>query len=357
MATKKTSKTEETKVVCPVCGTEFAIGEHEHVVNKAVAIGKDSGLGTIVLPVSKAGSVRIDTMAAQGVDMSKYFSINTPNGGTTLMKWEDGKPVAVDASDPVMQNILRTRTIPNRRLFRRWVTSQVFHGLASGNFTKWLKHKGYKYQWKMVLEEMRVQAKLAKRDPENFAERNCWFNAAVICAMARHYLMCLDKEIKKRPRHTCKGKPYIAFYGKNYFITDIERKLYKPVRLLAGKILACEDATKLYALLVELCSQIKYLRNSPQCPEWMDSYKGMGAFAVMKNLLLFHDCKFPIGNDFYERNEDPIVTLNRAAKKYSGESEGWRMFGLMKQCIEFNHIDIKAKMAQWYEEKAQKMNQ
>ena len=29
----------ETRVMCPVCGTEFAIGEHEHAVKGGVAIG------------------------------------------------------------------------------------------------------------------------------------------------------------------------------------------------------------------------------------------------------------------------------------------------------------------------------
>ena len=49
------SNNNETKVMCPVCGTEFAIGEHEHRVKNAISIGKDSGLGEVYLPVSKRG--------------------------------------------------------------------------------------------------------------------------------------------------------------------------------------------------------------------------------------------------------------------------------------------------------------
>ena len=36
----------ETQVVCPKCGAEFAIAEKTHVTI-GIAIGKDAGLGTI----------------------------------------------------------------------------------------------------------------------------------------------------------------------------------------------------------------------------------------------------------------------------------------------------------------------
>ena len=50
------NSTNETKVVCPVCGSEFdVLAEHEHKERNVTVLGMDSGLGTIVLPVSKRG--------------------------------------------------------------------------------------------------------------------------------------------------------------------------------------------------------------------------------------------------------------------------------------------------------------
>lgn len=40
----------ETKVVCPKCGASIAIPEHESFT-AGIAIGKDSGLGTVTLPL------------------------------------------------------------------------------------------------------------------------------------------------------------------------------------------------------------------------------------------------------------------------------------------------------------------
>jgi hypothetical protein len=90
-----------------------------------------------------------------------------------------------------------------------------------------------------------------------------------------------------------------------------------------------------------------------QSAEWKDAYRGMGAYATMQNLLRFHGCTFPKDNDFYQRrklNWTDIDLLELAAKTYA-DGEGWRLFGLMKQMIEENGIDIEKKRAEWREAK------
>ena len=72
----------------------------------------------------------------------------------------------------------------------------------------------------------------------------------------------------------------------------------------------------------------------------------MCAYATMQNLLRFHGCTFPKDNDFYKRGRSGLDCLEAAAGCYQ-DGEGWRLFGLMKQMIDENGIDIKAKMRQW----------
>ena len=355
--TKKTTVSKntvknETKVMCPVCGTEFAIGEHEHTVKNGIAIGKDSGLGNVYLPVSKRG----EALQAAGIDTNKYFSLRLPTGGEQLMTYdENGIPVAVKADDPIMQQIIGGGTVPNRNLFRRWVMSQVFHGLmwesrySGDGFAGWLKMHGYKYQWEMMVEELRVQARLYKNvDMENFKARNRWFDKALAITMAGDHIVQMRKDANSRPQHKCKGVPYVQYDNVNYFVTDIEKKLIAP---LWGYIRAIEIANtpeKLYKTVRD------FVRNAhlcvagtfKQCQEWKDAYKGMGAYATMQNLLRFHGAKFPKDNDFYKRGRSGLDCLEDAAKSYA-DGEGWRLFGLMKQMIEENHIDIEKKMKLW----------
>lgn len=358
MATKKTTKVNknmsnnnETKVVCPVCGSEFAIDEHEHTVKNAIAVGKDSGMGTVYLPVSKRG----EALQAAGIDTSKYFSINLPTGGTQMMKMgDDGKAVPVTSDDPVIQSIMAAGTVPNRSLFRRWVMSQVFHGLmyesrySGDGFMAWLKMHGYKYQWEMLLEELRVQAKLYGKDMENFAARNRWFNRELCVKMAEDYIKQLRDDAKNRPQHKCKGVPYVRYDFKDYFLSDIEKKLVEPMKQQLYEVKIAKTPQLLYEAVCRFChsAHLKVAFAFNQCAAWKDAYKGMGAYATMQNLLRFHGCTFPKDNDFYKRGVDGLVLLEQAAQTYE-DGDGWRLFGLMKQMLDENGIDIKAKMKEW----------
>ncbi len=351
MAKKNETKV-ETKVMCPVCGSEFAIGEHEHTVKNATVIGQDSGLGEVYLPISKRG----EALKAHGIDPAKYFSIQLPTGGTQMMRMdEQGKAVPVTDDDPVIQAIRNGGTIPNRRLFRRWVMSQVFHGLAAnGGFTQWLNRHGYNYQWEMLIEELRVQAKLYGKDNENFLARNRWFNKELAVTMAKDYIEQLRKDAQKRPRHKCKGVPYITLDHVHYFVSDVEKKLIMPN---ASRISAIQEAKNPEQLRSAVCNFWYFVPRSTsqykQCLVWKDAYKGMGAYATMQNLLRFHGCTFPKDNAFYNTHLSDLRKLEDAAICYS-DGAGWKLFGLMKQMLTENDIDIKAKMKQWSQEKKAK---
>ena len=350
----------ETKVMCPVCGTEFAIGEHEHQVKNATVIGADSGLGEVYLPVSKRG----EALKAAGIDTSKYFSIQIPGGGEQWMQKADDSKTAVPVSDPnilgilnnivgdpIAEQIIKGGTVPNRNLFRRWVMSQVFHWLSYGDQAAWLKHHGYKYQWEMLVEELRVQARLYKNgDMENFNARNRWFDKALALGMAYDHIGQMRQDANDRPQHKCKGVPYVKYDGVNYFVSDIEKKLIAPMREYALKIQiqTAKNPQQLYEAVKQFCdhAHLNVAGAFKQNADWKDSYKGMGAYATMQNLLRFHGCTFPKDNDFYKRGRSGLDCLEAAAGCYQ-DGEGWRLFGLMKQMIDENGIDIKAKMRQW----------
>ena len=348
----------ETKVMCPVCGTEFAIGEHEHQVKNATVIGADSGLGEVYLPVSKRG----EALKAAGIDTSKYFSIQIPGGGEQWMQKADDSKTAVPVSDPnilgilnnivgdpIAEQIIKGGTVPNRNIFRRWVMSQVFHWLSYGDQAAWLKLHGYKYQWEMLVEELRVQARLYKNgDMENFNARNRWFDKALALGMAYDHIGQMRQDANDRPQHKCKGVPYVKYDGVDYFVSDIEKKLIAPMCDYAMNIQTAKNPKLLYEAVKQFCdhAHLNVAGAFKQNADWKDSYKGMGAYATMQNLLRFHGCTFPKDNDFYKRGRSGLDCLEAAAGCYQ-DGEGWRLFGLMKQMIDENGIDIKAKMRQW----------
>ena len=340
---------QDTKVICPVCGSEFAIGEHEHTVKNATVIGADSGLGTIELPVSKRGTI----LEKAGVDTTQFFAINLPTGGKQWMKMEGGVPVAVAADDPIIAQIISGGTVPNPKLFRRWVMSQMFHALMlDGGITEWMRHRWYDYQWKMLVKELHDQWKMdANRDKENFQARNRWFNKQLAVTMADDYIKQVEKDCLDHPTHKCKGVPYIKFDYRDVFVTDIEKKILDPLRTRRYDICRAKNPKELYeAVYAFYRGRCTHSSTYTQCSAWKDAFKGAGAYFTMQNLLRFHGCTWPKNNAFYKYGRGGLEMLDDAAEAYQN-GDGWRLYALMKQMIEENGIDIKKKMAAWHEAK------
>ena len=341
----------ETKIVCPKCGTEFEIPEHEHVA-AGVVIGKDSGMGTIVLkeaetPVTKAQK-RLEALKGAGVDVSSLFAMQTGD----IARVENGVVSVLPDDDPIFQSIIAGGTIPDRHLFRRWVMAQMFHMLV-GNFTQNLRNKGYEYQWRVIEDELRVQKRLFRNDRENYDERNMWFNRSVVSSMCGNYVKQLEKHIdylkKKRVKH-CKGVPYVRIGGKNVFVSDIFSKVQAPIDRAVSKIMFTDTPDKLYRAFMDFKKVYVKINGMRMEATFIDSYKGAGAYYTMKNMILFHGCVFytTVSGKRRKTTKDASLRyLKDRADEYAHGYDGWRLFGVMKELIADNKIDIKKKMAEW----------
>lgn len=341
----------ETKIVCPKCGTEFEIPEHEHVAT-GVVIGKDSGMGTIVLkeaenPVTKAQQ-RLEALKGAGVDVSSLFAMQTGD----IARIDNGVVSVLPDDDPIFKSIIAGGTIPDRHLFRRWVMAQMFHMLV-GDFTQNLRNKGYEYQWRVIEDELRVQKRLFRNDRENYDERNVWFNKGVVYSICNNYIKQLGNHInylkKKKVKH-CKGVPYVHIAGKNVFISDLFGKIQSPLYRAVHKIDGAGNPDELYNAFMNFKKAYIKVREMRMDTSFIDSYKGVGAYYTMKNMILFHGCVFHItvaGKRRKMTKDDSLRYLKDKAEEYSQGYDGWRLFGVMKELIADNKIDIKKKMAEW----------
>lgn len=329
----------ETKIVCPQCGTEFVISTTTKTTKQMKA------------------SEKIAALAAAGINVSNLFSLAEVTGQESIARIDNGKLIPVPEDDPIFAAILGGGTIPNNRLFRRWVMAQVFHMMTykthqwgPEGFTAALNAKGFKYSWRMVVEEFRVQAKLEQKDPENFTERNRWFNKQTALKMCDSYLQELTKHIDSLRRthlKKCKGVPYIRLRGRNVFVADITSKVISPLCKAYSVINKADNATALYR------GMIAFFREIERCwfdyditisPAFKDAYKGAGAYFTMKNLILFHKASFKNGCIKLGKQKS-MAMLESKAHEY--RAEGWRLFGVMKKLIEDNNIDIVKKMREW----------
>lgn len=357
----------ETKGMCPLCGAEIATPDKEFIAVAAL-IGTDSGLG-VVYPAmavrqapatpSKTAMERIEALRTAGVDVSHLFAMQGANGGECIVSNEAGKLAILNDGDPIFKSIAEQGTVPNRRLFRRWVMAQMFHMLSYTDYcsrkpvgvTEMIHRLGYEYQWKMLLGELNAQMKMERMDPVNFTDRNRWFNAGVVTAMAQDYIAQLEKHVASLPEKKCKGIPYKHVGAENIFVEDLYLKLYYPLEMAMEHIKYAKNAAQLYNAVKKFNAlRTKMKHDTPQSKEWVDAYKGAGAFFTMQNLIRFHDC---IAIDDKGRCLDKSKSLAFLTTKAEmcRNGKGYCLLAMLKKMLDDNGIDIKRKEAEWRKRK------
>lgn len=362
MAKKTKANVSETKVVCPNCGTELAIPEQQTIA-VGVIIGKDSGLGTIVAPANKpkrSAQERIEALRAAGVDVSNLFAMQGANGGECIACNKDGNLSILDDNDPIFQYIVEHGTVPNRKLFRRWVMAQMFYMMAAEEnkkhcpvgVTGMIHRLGYEYQWKMLLNELNAQVKMVQHnDKENFEDRHRWFNQTIAMQLASHYIKVLKEFINAKPEKRCKGVPYKTIAGKHIFVSDLQSKIYNKFHMALYPI-------KNAKTLDQLCNAVKKFNDmriklpweTEQCAAWVDAYKGSGAYFTLQNMIRFHNCVIV---DDTGKSLDKVLSLQfiKAKSVMYCNGNGWRMLAVLKKCLEDNNIDVKKKIKSWRKRK------
>lgn len=364
---KETRETKATKVLCPECGTQFAIAK-KGFTTVATMIGEDSDLGTVypttvrrTIPAKlpEKAEERIEALRNAGVDVSCLFAMRGSNGGEYLASNKDGKLVMLDDNDPIFDQIISQGTVPNRRLFRRWVMAQMFHMMSETAYrskeplgvTEMIHQFGYEYQWKMLMDELYAQMKMEGRDPESFVERNRWFNASIVAAMAQDYIVQLKARVDALKVRKCKTIPYKRICSRNIFVSDLQDKLYYPFDTAVARIRKAKNAAQLFDAAKKFNDmRIKMSHDTPQSKSWVDAYKGSGAYFTMQNLIRFHNCT--IINEAGKRLNkcQSLAFISAKAEEYK-DGEGWRLLAVMKKMLSDNNIDIKKKMAEWRKRK------
>ena len=236
---------------------------------------------------------RMNALNNAGVDTSKYFTIPLENGGSvTVIIDENGNPRKVD--DVIANQIIEDGYVRNTKLHRRFVMAHMFQMLnyvsydgKRKGYTEYLKaYYSYAYTFKMMLEEVRVLSKLEVRDKESFIERSHFFTKAVIIATMEDYMKKLEKHIKNLPDYNCKGIPYKKIKGTNIFNSDIKKKIYNPLYSSLNYVRYASDYNAIYKALSKFVNDmVKLPFDTPKGKEWVDAYKGAGAYYTLKNLV------------------------------------------------------------------------
>ena len=301
---------------------------------------------------------RMEKLNAMGINTGKYFTVNLPDGlaknsTITLTINEDGECTIANANDVIANQIIEDGYVRNTKLHRRFVMAQMFHALnyrswdrKREGYNEWLKRFGLKYQFDMMIEEIRVLSKLEVRDEETFIERSHFFTKEVIVQTMEDYLVKLKAQIDSQKTYKCKGVPYKKVKGTDIFEADLDKKIYAPMRKDVYKVGLARSYAEIYKFVRGFMSKMVLVSwQTPKSKAWIDAYKGEGAFYTLKNLVMFHNCGIEV-DGYMVYGAAAVSVLNKRLNEYKGE--GWRMFALMKKVIADNNFDFQARMNEIY---------
>ena len=296
---------------------------------------------------------RMNKLNAMGINTGKYFTVNLDNGTKIhLIIDENGNPIKVD--DTIANNIIEDGYVRNTKLHRRFVMAQMFHALnyksydgRKEGYNEYIKRFGIKYEFDMMLEEIRVISKLEAKDAETFLERSHFFTKDVVAQTMTDYVTELKKYVEKLPNKNCKGVPYKRIKGVDVFVADLQKKIYSPLEREINRLKYATSYNEMYRVVRNFMNDMIALPyDTPKSKAWIDAYKGEGAFYTLKNLVMFHGCGIKVDKFDVRYGMGAVAFLNEKLNEYKGE--GWRMFALMKKVIADNNFDFKARMSEIY---------
>lgn len=209
----------------------------------------------------------------------------------------------------VEQQIRQDGYVWQPRLWRRHVMAQMFRMLhrkrglpiSEQNYDDLLAKRGTNYTWRMLHNELYAQSQLAHSDPQQLAERNRWFNRALVEAMARD----------------------LAAQG----VSEAQRVL--------ANLATANDPAALFEAIKPM--KDVDVPGRQKSAAWMDAYKGAGAYFTMKNLILFHNCTLHLDNgQVLDRDASFSYIQQLNANPAVG---GQQMFAVMIRLIADNNFD------------------
>lgn len=323
--------------------------------------------------------------------MNKTIRMTLPtmnNGDQLILTFVDGKPCFKNMQGEVVNvniynevNININEEVEKQGYVldlgdqKRWIMSQVFKAEHWSGRSKRNRYKAgsgfnfyysevvpYEYQWETTIEQLRNITKLSKdrEREEEFLNELSLFGVNTVSEMLFELIENLDKirtKVLNGEMMYKKGqyRNYLTVIDKNKVTADflccshiiheiinqtnLEKKADMLERFIFDDLLYYFDIFSWKAIPE---------KNSKT---WLDAFKKRGAYYTLKNMLTGgHDCFIQneyTGELLFGEKAMNYVNAKMKSLKYG---EGWKLFGIMKECIKQNHFDFYERMEEIYRE-------
>ena len=271
---------------------------------------------------------RMDLLKKAGISVNDMLQFIMENERVDV-KLVDGGIVLKEVEIDIVDRIKADGYLKNPKLWRRWIMAQMFRmenykrGWKQG-YTAYLEEQlPFDYQIRFLIDEVDRIIHIQ--------------NDGVALEYIRE---CKVSTIKKIVMEVYKmtAEEYKDKASKDAYYADLVTRL----RFAAEDVQTAYGYEQLLALLKAFYKRMLKMPDGCKSPAFKDLYKGIGGYWTAKNLIMYHDCTLP-GCDKYET----MLRLEAKARDFfSGDGEGWKMLGFMRELIEKNKFDYHKRMVE-----------
>lgn len=290
-----------TEVRCPNCGTSFKLAKDDNVTTQL-----HDGISYLIpetIRNENKMSQRMEALKIAGVDVEKLQKLMSLNTSLKEIFNED---------DPILEEIYKGGFIKNPELFRRWITAQSFRFIKdpSGWTAAVRKRHDLSYVFRQTRSELWLLLKLSRKGLHN--DRRFWFFTL--------------EDMKAIFIDLAKFNKY--FYDLNKRHEAIER---------------FKNANS-YESLLEIMNHYRWgfsKKDSFRPRNWLNCYKGAGAYYTLQNLIRTHGLVLPNCKDMNESLEK-VESLTKDILGYEGIGRRWDiLLSVLTRAVVETHFELK----------------
>lgn len=299
---------------------------------------------------------RMETLKANGLDTTKFFNLNMdiPVGSDVEIRINGIPYVFNSSTDAIAKKIMDDGYIFNSKVDGRWITAQTFRMLngisfnsktreCETGFDAYLRNDyPYMYQFSMMLDEVHRLARMERDNDPDFARLSKFFTKEVVYETCKHYIRQLKKYVKNQKSRKCKGVPYCKLnkYG-NVFLKDLNEKVYNPLEMALVAIKDSKNYKMIEGALKKFMNiQCKLPYDTPKSVAWKTSFKGIGAYKTLNNIVKHHGVVLTNYETGEKLNRDESVAyIESLLETYKGGY--WKYHELLKKAIADNNFDLR----------------
>lgn len=296
------------EIRCPNCGTSFQMGDDS---NHPLSQPRD-GIHYLVPETIRNENCSAQDRVNARLELLKAAGVNVDRMRELMNSSDSSFRDIFAADDPIFNELNEGGFIRNPELFRRWITAQTWGLIKDTYGWTYAVRKRYDivYVFNQTKRELALLCKLSNRCPND-----------------RRFKFFTLYDLKRIFAD-------LVRWANNWCFRNASKDE------ITQKIMSASDYNKLYEIINS--QRFGFNRRIPHKPrEWLNCFKGAGAYYTLQNLIRTHELVLP-GCSNMDESLDKVETLFNDIIGYEPSFRRWDiMLSLLTKAVKETNFELR----------------